>query len=199
MHLCRRVYRTSKNIKLPRLVLKKAVTHVLYHCKNETLGKVSSQFSSFLHPSGAVLCVGTACSTQTGDMGTHRMSPYGTGWASLPGKGGVRRRTNIASIELSKFDYLAFKEHWKKKNPRQCGQFPGKGRRMFAGEALGRGTGVQGQLCASCQPALSPVHRPLQQAPRVLHGDENKPPASCSAIAENVNSACSFAHLSLCG
>lgn len=80
----------------------------------------------------------------------------------------------------------------------------GKCIRALAGEALGRGAGAclsAGMALrgpASCQPSPSPVHRLFQQAPKVLLGDKSQPPASFIAVAENINSACGFVHLSSC-
>lgn len=43
--------------------------------------------------------------------------------------------------------------------------------------------------CASCQPALSPEHRALQQAGGILLGGDSKAPASRSAMAEKGTAA----------
>lgn len=90
------------------------------------------------------------------------------------------------------------------KAPRQWDRFPGQRQkgvcRRDAGQrrccAPGRGAAVRGR--ASCQPSPRPTHGPLPQAPTVLPGGESQPPASLSAVEENVNSARGFVPLSLC-
>lgn len=99
---------------------------------------------------------------------------------------------------------MDLKQGRRKKTQGSVTNSQGKRRRTFAGGALGRGTGTRlsaGTALsgpASCQPSPSPMHRLLQQAPKVLLGGESQPPASFSAVEENVNSACDFVHLSLC-
>lgn len=132
-----------------------------------------------MHPhckcSGAVLCVGTACTIQAGAMGSQRMNPHGSVSASLPGKGESGEGEVLLRSSYVNLIIWILPKGIEKKPRGSVTSSLGKGRRMCAGEALGRGTGMQGQLCASCQPSLSPVHRPLQQALRALLGGESRP------------------------
>lgn len=101
----------------------------------------------------------------------------------------VRSRRRVPYVELSKFGYLALG-----KSPGQCGQFPGcLLERLWAEALVCRGSSVPPASlpCLQCSD-LSNKHQELSLEVRAT-------PSLLLCHCRNVNSSCSFAHLSLWG